>query len=105
MKSITLLFTTNDSDQVSRSYSNQYLVTICFKTTPCGMISTNISKMFLFPAFCTHPNQIEKQNKFSKIVITTSAKLQPILFFIVSNFLTSKERDEYLIAMQENNIH
>jgi len=31
--------------------------------------------------------------------------LQPILFVTSSNFLTSKERDEYLIAMQENNNH
>jgi hypothetical protein len=42
---------------------------------------------------------------FSKTIITTIAKLQPILFAIVNNFLTLKEGKKNLIAMQENNSH
>jgi hypothetical protein len=38
-----------------------------------------------FPAFCSHPKQIKE--RFSKIAITTSANLQPILFATVSQQL------------------
>jgi len=55
--------------------------------------------------FAPIPIKLKNKDRFSKIVITTRAKLQPILFATVNNFLTSKEGDEYLIAMQENNSH
>jgi hypothetical protein len=48
---------------------------------------------------------LKNKDRFSKIIITTSAKLQPILFDIVNNFLTLKEGKKNLIAMQENNSH
>jgi hypothetical protein len=56
-----------------------------------------------FLAFCTYPNQIENKDKFSKITITISEKLQPILFATINDFFTSKEGEKYLITMQENN--
>jgi hypothetical protein len=48
--------------------------------------------------FAPIPIKLKNKDKFSKIIITTSAKLQPILFAIVNNFLTSKKKEKTIIG-------
>lgn len=75
------------------------------QTSPHGMISTNLSKMFFSLFFAPIPIKLKNKDMFSKIIITKSEKMQPISFATISNFLSSKEGEKYLIAMQENNSH